>query len=65
VGCGVLGQIQTALDGVRVLDMSKLTVEGFIGLTGLDSSELTSVSTEGPMLDPDHPVWDVDGKADS
>jgi|APHM01.1.fsa_nt_gi hypothetical protein len=61
----VLGQVQTALDGVRVPNMSKLTVEGLICLTGPDSSELTSVSTEGSMLDPDHPVWDVDGKADS
>ncbi|MDB2243309.1 hypothetical protein PM076_07445 [Halorubrum ezzemoulense] len=61
----VLGQIQTALDGVRVPDMSELTVEGFIGLTGPDSSELTSVSTSGSMLDPTHAVWDVDDKADT
>jgi hypothetical protein len=45
--------------------MSQLTVEGFIGLTGPDSSELTSISTSGSMLDPDHPVWDVDDKADT
>ena len=61
----VLGQIQTTLDGVRVPDMSELTVEGFIGLTGPDSSALTSVSTSGSMLDPDHEVWDVDNKADT
>lgn len=61
----VLGQIQTALDGVRVPDMSQLTVEGFSGLTGPESSGLTSVSTGGSMLDPDHEVWDVDNKPDS
>jgi hypothetical protein len=43
--------------------MSKLTVEGFIGLTGPDTSELTSVSTSGSTLGPDHSVWDVDDKA--
>lgn len=61
----VLGQIQTALDSTRVPDMSELTVEGFIGLTAPDSSSLTSISTTGPMLDPDHAVWDVDDKPDS
>jgi hypothetical protein len=61
----VLGQIQTALDGTRVPDMSQLTVEGFISLTAPDSSSLTSVSTTGSMLDPEHAVWDVDDKADS
>lgn len=61
----VFGQIQTALDGVRVPDMSQLTVEGFIGLTGPDSAQLTSVSTSGSLLDPTHAVWDVDDKPDS
>ncbi|WP_424014785.1 hypothetical protein ACOZ35_01825 [Halorubrum xinjiangense] len=45
--------------------MSQLTVEGFIGLTGPDLAQLTSVSTEDSMLDPDHLVWDVDDKPDS
>lgn len=61
----VLGQVQSALDGTRVPGMSQLTVEGFIGLTGPDSPQLITVSTEGSMLDPDHTVWDVDDKADS
>lgn len=51
----VLRQVQTALD------MSQLTVEGFIGLTEPDSAQLTSWS----MLDPTHAVWDVENKPDS
>ena len=61
----VLGQIQSALDGTRVPDMRKLTVEGFIGVTGPGSSDMSNVSTSGTMLDPEHPVWNVDDKADS
>ena len=60
----VLGQVQQALDGVRVPDMSELTVEGFIGLTPPTKSSLTNVTTSGSMLDPEHEVWDVDDKPD-
>ncbi len=61
----VLGQIQTTLDGTRVPDMRELTVEGFIGVTRPGSADVSNVSTEGSMLDPDHQVWDVDDKPDS
>lgn len=61
----ILSQIQSALDGTRVPDMSKLTFEGFIGLVGPDTSSMSNVSTAGSMLDPSHEVWNVDDKADT
>jgi len=60
----VLGQVERVLDGARVPDMSKLTVEGFIGLTDPVDSDMTSVDASGTMLDPDHDVWDVNDKPD-
>lgn len=37
-------------------------MEVFVGVTGPDSAQLTSISTEGTMLDTDRAVWDVDDK---
>ena len=45
-------------------DPSECSIEAFIGLTE-PREPIASVSTTGTLLDPDHDVWDVDGKADS
>ena len=58
-------RIMPVLDGVRIEDMTDVPVEAFLGLVSVSNPDLTGVSTDGTMLDPNHDVWDQPTKPDS
>lgn len=60
----VLDRVAPVLDNSRIPDMEEVPVEAFLGLTSISDPDLTNLSVEDTMLDPDHKVWIQRSKPD-
>lgn len=60
----VLDRVAPVLDNSRIPDMEEVPVEAFLGLTSIRDPDLTNLSVENTMLDPDHTVWTQSTKPD-
>lgn len=61
----VLDRVAPVLDNSRIPDMEEVPVEAFLGLTSISDPDLTNLSVEDTMLDPDHEVWTQQSNPDS
>lgn len=53
------------IDGVRIPDLRDVSIEAFLGLVDPQDPDMSGISTDGTLLDPENDLWDRSDRGDT